>query len=173
MNWKDVKALKTIGFITQIEQIWNVVLPPTFIEVVKQLNAGVPEPNAFDTDLSKGKSFAELLDFNLDDKENIIQEYNLISEVLPERVYPFAANPGGNYICFDYTDAFAEPKIIFWNHEQRFEIEDNELVNPDVANESDLHIIEKVAKNFDEFLKKLYNYTFSFDDDDIENAVIL
>lgn len=171
-KWKGVKPLKIASSLQQIENTWNIELPQSFKQIVYKSNAGVPEPNAFDTDQSKGKQFAELLNCNLEDEDNILQEYELISDKLPSLVFPFAADAGGNYVCFDYRQKKSEPSVVFWNHEERFDIEDGELVNKDVDEESDLHVIEYVAENFEAFLNKLYAYGFSFDDDDIENAVV-
>jgi hypothetical protein len=172
-KWKNVKALKNTESIKQVEEVWSIKFPESYINVVLKSNAGVSDPNAFDTNVSKGKYFAELLSFNLDAKNSILNEYGLISNQLPADVFPFAADPSGNYICFDYRKDNTRPTVVFWNHEEGFEIEDDQLVNPDVENESELHVIENVADNFDKFLEKVYNYSFSFDDDDIENAVIL
>jgi hypothetical protein len=172
INWKNVKPLKDISFIARIEKTWNIKLPESYKEVISDSNAGVPEPNAFDTDQCKGKQFAELMNCNLDDEDSIIKEHQLISEHLPALVLPFAADAGGNYICFDYRNASSEPSVVFWNHEERFEIEDNEIVTTSTETKSELHPIEKVAESFEAFLKKIYPPEFSFDDDDVENAVV-
>jgi hypothetical protein len=35
------------------------------------------------------------------------------SEVLPDKVIPFAADPGDNYFCFDYRSVQTDPPVVF------------------------------------------------------------
>lgn len=172
LNWKFVKPLKDQSSIALIEKEWEVKLPTPFIDLVTKHNSGVPEKTAFDTKLSVGKSFGELLNFNLDSNDNVLSEYKNIEDQLPPDVFPFAADPGGNYICFDYRINTKNPQIVFWNHEERFVIEGNQMANPDVENEFELHIIEPVSDDLKEFLDKLYNIEID-DDDDFEGFELL
>lgn len=169
-TWKFVKPLKDKSSILLVEKEWGIKLPETFIELVINYNSGVPEKTAFDTEFSVGKSFGELLNFNLENKDNVLVEYKAIKNQLPPDVFPFAADPGGNYICFDYRIDTKNPQIVFWNHEERFIIEDDQIVNPDIENEFELYVIEPVSSSLNAFLDKLYSIEV---DDDFEGFELL
>lgn len=171
-TWKFVKPLKDKSSILLVEKEWGIKLPEIFIELVIKYNSGVPENTAFNTEFSTGKSSGELLNFNLDSKDNVLAEYKNIEDKLPPDIFPFAADPGGNYICFDYRMNKENPQIVFWNHEERFIIEGDQIVNPDVENEFDLHIIEPVSNDLEGFLNKLYTIK-NDEDNDFEGFELL
>lgn len=154
--WLDVKKLNATADIAAVERKFTLNFPHLFIETVKKFNEGSPINNIFDTDKSKERVFANLLSFNLDSKISIISVWEDNKERLPNGVIPFATDPGGNYICFDYRSA-NEPSIIFWNHEEDFVLnEENEIEYPEVDAEYKMHAIEFVAPDFFEFLSILY-----------------
>ena len=156
MNWKSVQQVKDPGNISKVEQEWDVKFPQEFKSEIVEHNYGSPNPNSFDTEHLKGKSFGRMLDFNLDREDNILDEYNLIKNNLPPYVFPFAGDAGGNYLCFDYRNGSDNPTIVFWDHEQIFEIEDNELIIPDHENENQYYRLEFVSENLQELFDKLY-----------------
>lgn len=38
-------------------------------------------------------------------------------DILPEQVVPFASDPCGNFLCFDYREGTAQPPVVFWSHD--------------------------------------------------------
>ena len=34
------------------------------------------------------------------------------------KVYPFARDPFGNLLCFDYRNSTESPTVVFWDHEE-------------------------------------------------------
>lgn len=156
MNWKSVQQLKDLGNISKVEKQWNVKFPKEFKNEIVEHNYGSPSPNSFNTEHLQGKSFGRMLDFNLDKEDNILDEYKLIKNNLPPDVFPFAGDAGGNYLCFDYRNDDENPIIVFWDHEQISEIEDNELIIPDHENEYEYYRLEFVAGNLQELFDKLY-----------------
>jgi cell wall assembly regulator SMI1 len=69
---------------------------------------------------------------------SLLQMYETLSDQLPDRVIPFAADPFGNMYCFDFRSG-NEPQCVFWNHER-----------------SDDSSISLVCGSFSEFLDRLY-----------------
>ena len=170
MRWKFVRELENKHSIEVVEKRLGIVFPEEFKSLVLLFNNGTAVPASFDTKHLRGKSFGEILNFNLDSEWNILSEYELIKDKLPLQVYPFAGDPGGNYLCFDYRDGYENPTIVFWDHEQIFEIEDDELIIPDTEDEFGKYRLEFVAANLEEALQKLYD---AEEDDDDEDAEIL
>ncbi|RFZ90984.1 SMI1/KNR4 family protein [Mucilaginibacter conchicola] len=171
MEWKHAKPLKDVNTITQVEQELGVKFPVAFTEIIKEHNNGSPKSDTFDTEKRTGKAFGELLNFNLTEKYNILYEYSLIKDKLPPNVIPFAGDAGGNYLCFDYRRSADAPTIIRWDHEQQFEIIEDELVVPDHDQEYQYYACDFVANNWKELLEKLY--TEDDDEDDDEPAEII
>ena len=171
MNWKFVETLKNTDNIQAVENRFGIKFPKDFIDIVRKFNHGTASPGTFDTEHLKGRSFGQLLDFNLENTYNIISEYELIQDRLPPKVYSFSGDAGGNYLCFDYRKSDNNPEVFFWDHEQKFEIEDDELIIEDRENAYEQHYIEFVADNFTELLNILYEP--EEDDDDDEDAEIL
>ena len=141
MKWIIVDQLKENSSIEKVEKIWNIKFPKNFIVIVEENNGASPEKDAFDSEVSKERVFNRLLNFNSDSKENILKTYEWIKDRLPKKVYPFANDSFGNYICFDYIKGDI-PKIVFANYE---------------TGKTEKNFgIENVSDTFEEFLEKLY-----------------
>ena len=154
--WEDIEELATSGNISKVEHELGVNFPHLFIETVKKYNGGTPKNNIFDTQESNERVFSNLLSFNVDNSHSILSVWEDVKDRMPNGVIPFATDPGGNLICFDYRND-NEPEVIFWNHEENFEVDENDNMNyPDVDAEYKLHTMEFVAPNFFEFLSILY-----------------
>jgi hypothetical protein len=101
--------------ITEIEKLYGVILPYDYKECIKENNGGFPEPNIFDCDdESIEKVFNNLISFT-DENVNIrmFQEFSSGSSL-----FPFAKDPFGNLICFDYRESNESPKVVFLNFEE-------------------------------------------------------
>ncbi|CJH30980.1 SMI1 / KNR4 family [Streptococcus pneumoniae] len=48
----------------------------------------------------------------------MLQTYNSIKDRLVDKVYPFARDPFGNLLCFDYRNNPQSPTVVFWDHEE-------------------------------------------------------
>jgi cell wall assembly regulator SMI1 len=154
--WKDVEELNADDSISQVEKEMGIVFPHLFVETVKKYNGGRPLNNVFDTEKTKERVFSNFLTFNLSENNSIISIYRENAERFPSKVVPFATDPGGNYICFDYRKS-SNPEVIFWNHEENFVVSDDDTMEyPEVDTEDKLHDIEFVAPDFFEFLYILY-----------------
>ncbi|WP_104381605.1 SMI1/KNR4 family protein [Sphingobacterium sp. HMA12] len=156
MKWLYGTELKDRGSLVKVESHLGITFPSDFRKVILEHNAATPSPNTIDTLRQAGKAFGELLNFNLDAAENIISLYHQLKNKLPAKVYPITMDPGGNFLCYDFRIDIDNPKIMRWDHEQKFIIEDQELVIKDHEDESDYYHLDFVADSFTELLKVLY-----------------
>ncbi|GAB6742401.1 SMI1/KNR4 family protein [Bacillus cereus] len=104
--------------IKQVEQYFNIKLPNDFIECVKECDGGYPRPKVFDIPGQDESTFNDLLTLHIDDKYSIVQRYENIKDRLVDRIYPFASDSFGNFLCFDYRNNPASPTVVFWDHEE-------------------------------------------------------
>ena len=144
MKWKYCEPLNDSKKIDKVEEIFGIKFPLDFSNILMDNNAGHPEKSLFDTNKSKERIFGSLLDFNLDNYNNILKVYLRIKDILPNDVFPFGSDPGGNYLCFDYRNNLIEPEIIFWKHE-------GELIDG-----NEIYQTEYISINFKNFLMNLY-----------------
>ncbi|MDR2231329.1 MAG: SMI1/KNR4 family protein [Flavobacteriaceae bacterium] len=156
MKWLYTKNLKDVNSIQRVESQLGVKFPLDYINIVKEHNASTPSPNTIDTSRQRGKAFGELLDFNLDAEENIISLYDEIKNKIPKKVYPITMDPGGNFLCYDFRQGENNPIIVRWDHEQKFIIEDKEIIIEDHERESEYYHLDFVANSFTEVLTELY-----------------
>ncbi|MGG0238072.1 SMI1/KNR4 family protein [Bacillus rhizoplanae] len=127
--------------IQQVEQYLGVKFPTDFVECVKKYNGGYPLPNTFDIIGQGEDTFNKLLTFDLESKHYILQTYEDIKDRLVDKVYPFARDPFGNHICFDYRNNPLSPNVVFWDHEEEME-----------------EAIYSVCSSFQELLSSLYEF---------------
>lgn len=172
MEWRFVKPLKDESAIEKVEKELGIKFPVDFVALVKEYNNGSPRTDTFDTKKRTGKAFGELLNFNMNEKYNILYEYNQIKDKLPPKVYPFSGDAGGNYLCFDYNESPNAPAIVRWDHEQLYDIDDDELVIPDHEEEYQYYDCEFVAKDLTDLFTKLYTDDDDEDDDEEKAEVI-
>ena len=127
INWKYVIPLENKEEIQEIEKKYSVLLPNDLKGCIENNNAGYPNKNIFDTEVSKEKIFKDLISYNSEDEENIYQ----FEELFRMTLIPFGLDPSGNVLCLD-----DDKKVILYLHETQEK--------------------EFVADNFSEFLNKLY-----------------
>ncbi|MGC5746574.1 SMI1/KNR4 family protein [Chryseobacterium sp. NFX27] len=156
MKWLYKKELKDFNSIKNVEDVFGIKFPSDYKNIVLENNAATPSPNTIDTSRQTGKAFGELLNFNLDSSENIISLYQELKNKIPEEVFPITMDPGGNFLCYDFREDKANPKVVRWDHEQKFVVEDKELIIEDHEQESDYYYLDFVADSFTETLTNLY-----------------
>ncbi|MFC4620414.1 SMI1/KNR4 family protein [Camelliibacillus cellulosilyticus] len=109
--------------IKRVETQFNVKLPNDFVECVKRNDGGSPIPNVFDIKEQEPDILNNLLTFDLDSKHSIINVCKDIQDRLIKNIIPFARDPFGNFLCFDYRESDTKPKIVFWDHEEAFKFQ--------------------------------------------------
>lgn len=108
--------------ISNVETVFGVKFPKDYVEIIMKNDGGYPKPNRFNLN-GEEEVFNNLLSFDEEDSSNMIDTYNDVKDRLDEKVIPFAEDPFGNLICFDYRTN-NQPTIVFWEHEKKFN--DNE-----------------------------------------------
>jgi len=118
IRWISENDIVNKSIIEKVESILGVKFPNDYIEIVIENDGGYPKPNRFDLNGNE-EVFNNLLSFEEEDYSNIINSYNDIKGRLIEKIIPFAEDPFGNMICFDYRDN-NQPVVVFWEHETAF-----------------------------------------------------
>lgn len=104
--------------IQAVEQYFNIKLPKDFVVCVKKYDGGYPDPKVFNVPGQDENVFSDLLTLHIEDEYSIVQNYNSVKDRLVSKIYPFARDPFGNLLCFDYRNNPASPTIVFWDHEE-------------------------------------------------------
>jgi len=116
IEWKYVKARPSRSDIRRVEASLGVSLPEDYLKCVKRHNGGRPQPCAFDAPGRKSAVFQHLLRIDPDAENGVTATLDALKDHIPAGYVPFAADPFGNYLCFEYP-ASGEPQIVFWDHE--------------------------------------------------------
>lgn len=137
IKWERIVEGVDETIITKVEKNFSIKFPQEYKECVLKYNGGHPVPNIFYfTDKGEGL-FDHLLSFTSD--PNIEEVYDIVSDYIPEGIIPFATDPFGNDICFDYRKNKKLPNIVFRNQDE-------------IGEES----IEFICETFVEFLESLH-----------------
>jgi hypothetical protein len=135
LKWENVKPLLDVNSISLFCERFRVRFPEEFKSLVTHFNGSTPDRKRFNTDRAKERVILHFLSFNENEKNGIFQTTNRMrNSGYPENLIPFARDPFGNLICFDFTNSGYS--IVFWNHE------DDKL--------------EKISDTFSGFLASLY-----------------
>src|SRR5262245_229696 len=82
----------------------GVTFSTDYVECVLENHGASPFPNVFDIEIAEGFVFGALLNFIDGASESVISALGMVSDALPSYVIPFAKDPGGNLLCFDYVN---------------------------------------------------------------------
>ncbi|MCY1079538.1 SMI1/KNR4 family protein [Archangium lansingense] len=135
--WNEPHPLDS-QVLDQLEQQWGVRLPELYREIVSTHQGMGPEPCAFDVGTGND-AFSVLLIVSTDSEKepySISKAHQVLQPHVPAGIFPFALTPGGEYLCFDYRDSPAQPKVV--------------LVSMEMT-------IYPVADSFTVFMAGLYN----------------
>lgn len=133
--------------------------PEDYISCVAINNGANVEPDLFNIG-NREKVFGTLLSYDKSNDEHIVDVYNSYRDTLPIGVVPFAFDPAGNLICFDYKNHKDNPIVVFWEHENAWEKEmliKEEGLTEEQAEERARENVFYVAATFTEFLDKLHD----------------
>lgn len=134
IKWRSIKPLTDKNLIEDYEHEAAYTFSDVFKKCVLENNGGRPSKNIFDTDKAKERVVKHLLSLNKTDKINIWNMNEWVKDDLDNKLIAFANDEFVNLICFDKADN----SVVFWNHEK---------------NET-----EFIAKDFEIFISKLYEY---------------
>ncbi|MBJ8056120.1 SMI1/KNR4 family protein [Bacillus cereus] len=159
IEWDNPDKLVSRDYVLEVAQKMSVHFPQDYIECVLENNGASVEPEAFDV---KGieRVFGSLLSYDENRIENILKVYENYKGTIPSNVIPFAIDPSGNLICFDYKNHEENPIVVFWEHEDAWEKEalmESKGITAGEAEEVARENVFFVANTFTEFLSKLHD----------------
>lgn len=117
IKWKYSHGIIKEDVIERVEKLLQITFPKDYVQGAIYNSGANVEPNCFEMGNNQ-KVFGALLSYEESSVDNIIAVYSRIKKSLPKKVIPFACEPSGDYICFDYSKSETEPKIVFWYHEK-------------------------------------------------------
>ena len=122
------------------ERELGVRLPGDFVAVARVHQGRTPSPAAFTLADGSNSILNDLLHFEpAVSLGNLCQTWRQVRELLPAGVIPFAGDPFGNLLCFDYRASASAPPVLFWAHDE-----------PGAA-------LQPVAASFTELLERLHD----------------
>lgn len=125
VEWRGADAPVDRVAVTVVEEAWGVRFPEDYVQCVLLNGGGSPDPCCFAVGEAE-EVFDTLLNFQGPHPWKAVSENRIVDYyatmtrqgLLPERVYPFAYDPGGNYLSFDYRTPAQEPSVVFLAHEE-------------------------------------------------------
>jgi cell wall assembly regulator SMI1 len=133
----------TLDEIEALEREWGITFPDDYKRVVMKHQGMTPTPYVIDIGSNSNNVICELMTISVDGQQRsyaMRHVYQLIKNLVPAGIYPFAGTGTGDYICFDYRTSATAPKVIFYFTEAPGE----EALYP-------------VADSFTDFLSKLHD----------------
>ena len=102
IEWLFISKPVSEQDIASIESLLNIKFPRDYIDCAKENHGSNPSLQIYDFNGHREAVFNSLLSFNPESSNFILAVYNDVKDRLPESIYPFADDPFGNLICFDY-----------------------------------------------------------------------
>jgi cell wall assembly regulator SMI1 len=161
VKWKYLERPVSEQEIRKVEEELNVTFPADYKQCVQVNHGASPEQFVLDVEGIE-RAFGSLLMVNTPESaSDIVRTYESYKDTLPKDIIPFADDPGGNLVCFDYKDHKGNPIIVFWEHEEACEKEilmEEENLTEEEAEQVARENIFYVADTFTELLQKLRKY---------------
>lgn len=118
VTWEWTEAPVDRRIIAEVEEAWGIRFPDDYVHCAMENHGGRPTPACFKAPVWGESVFCDLLSFNDNSPDSIVERYEGMKDALPPGVYPFADDPFGNHLCFDYRGRpEGEPVVVFWDHE--------------------------------------------------------
>lgn len=159
IEWQFSDEPVEVDYVIRIGNDVGFKFPKDYVNCLAINNGANVEPELFEVD-NKEKVFGTLLSFNDDNDEFIVSVFKSYKKSLPKELIPFAFDPAGNLICFDYKDDENNPIVVFWEHENAGEKEMlmcEEGLTEEQAEERARENVFYVADTFTDFLDQLYD----------------
>lgn len=125
VQWSGADPAVDRSVIALVETECGVRFPQDYVECAMVNSGGSPSPACFLVGEAV-EVFDTLLSYretdpwhgaNPDGMLNVLQALQQ-QDLLPEGVFPFAYDPGGNFLAFDYRTSREMPSIVFLDHER-------------------------------------------------------
>ncbi|MDD2229522.1 MAG: SMI1/KNR4 family protein [Candidatus Cloacimonetes bacterium] len=112
IEWKYPKSHLSTVEIEVYENALGYKIQSDYMKLILSINGSRPKPNKFDTEAAKDRVFRGLISISQKDSGNIYSVLEWIRDRLPRNLVPFADDPAGNYLCFDFSKS--KPTVVFW-----------------------------------------------------------
>ncbi|MBU5465784.1 SMI1/KNR4 family protein [Virgibacillus sp. MSJ-26] len=159
LSWPTADEPVSEEYIDKIGSRLNVHFTKDYKTCAAKNNGSAVIPYEFDVG-QVTRTFGTLLSYDKSSNEFILRVYNNYKNTLPKDVIPFAYDPAGNLICFDYKGSDTDPIVVFWEHEGAAEksmLINNEGMTEEEAERTARENIYYVADSFTDFLNQLYD----------------
>ncbi|PEI85225.1 SMI1/KNR4 family protein [Bacillus pseudomycoides] len=117
IKWERTHDPITEQIISEVEEKFNVIFPQDYKNCVMKYNGGHPVPNIFLFEDGGEGVFDCLLSYT-NEYISITVTYDIISPYIPKGIIPFATDPFGNKICFDFRNDKHSPTIVFYDSDE-------------------------------------------------------
>ena len=157
--WPVPDGIVSSEYIVEIGKQMGYIFPIDYVECAIHNNGSAVLPYNFEVD-GINRVFGTLLSYDKESSENIYKVYRNYVSSLPKGLVPFAFDPAGNLICFDYKEHEENPIVVFWEHENAWEkgmLMREEGLTAEQAEERARENVFYVAATFTEFLDKLHD----------------
>lgn len=151
IEWKVTKSRPTTEHIEQTEKEIGIKFPNDFLNNAINHPGGCPFPYAFDDMETPERVLQVVLNFDPNDKNNgLLPIFEDLKDYMPKMVIPFASDPFGSYICFDYRKSCV-PSVVFWDRSVTMTLDPNEIEESDL-----LESVTPICGSFTELINRLY-----------------
>lgn len=136
VRWLFVDETISESKINEIEKLFGMKFPSDYRKCIMDNNGGFPEPNVFDCDDGTIEVvFNHLISFTNED-ENI----EMYQEFSSKKLFPFARDPFGHLLCFDYRESQLSPEVVFYDY-----------------NEMSGSVTNRICQSFTDLIERLYS----------------
>lgn len=118
----------------RVENEYGIVFPDLYKRIAREYNKAAPDKSSFTTPDGNERCFGRLISISESDPFNLESAMRWLPEAIGHLLIPFAVDPFGNSICFDYSEGTCKA-VVFLDHETEN--------------------VQQVAVNFEQFLQDL------------------
>lgn len=127
IEWEESESPVGRDAIEKLETELGVKFPEDYVLVALKSHGEYPNLDTYDFEGRNEAAFDRLLSLDPEEEDYIKTVIDDIQDRLVPKIIPFAADPFGNYICFDYRKN-NNPTVVFWDHEKAYENPDSGLL---------------------------------------------
>ena len=103
LTWPVPDDPVSAEYIIKVGRQIGYIFPSDYVECAVHNNGSAVLPYNFEVN-EITRVFGTLLSYDKDSSENIVKVYHNYVSSLPKGLVPFAFDPAGNLICFDYKE---------------------------------------------------------------------
>lgn len=117
LEWIFVKTPLSSNEVDALQRALNVQLPVLYVQYLQAYHGGKPTTDEFEY----GDNVSCIQCFFPGNEKfpkagSLLRKYSYFQKRLPDATFPFGRTPGGDLICFDYSQNL-EPQIVLCDHE--------------------------------------------------------